>query len=323
MAMHVTAGLRLAGRYELERQLGRGGMGAVWLARDVSLGRAVAVKLVDSDDPAHRRAQGRLRREALAMGSLTHPQVAQVYDYCETDDGAFIVMELIDGESLSVRLSREGRLSAAESVRIAALCAEALDAAHRAGLVHRDVKPSNIMLTGDNAKVVDFGIAASLEPTEATTAFGMFGTVAYLAPERATGATVTPASDLYALGVVLYQMLAGHLPFNAEESMAMLYAHTAASPLPMPSDVPPDLVGICLDLLAKDPAARPASAFTVAARLKSASVTTPVPYEMLWLPEPDPVGAEPDPAPARRHRRHRRHSGPSQRHYPQHSELSV
>ena len=289
--MRATEGIRLVDRYQLERQLGRGGMGAVWQARDLVLGRMVAIKIVDPDGSGGRRDRLALRREAMVVGNLTHPQVARIYDYCETGDGDFIVMELIEGESLAALLAREGRLPAGEAARITALCAGALDAAHRAGVVHRDVKPSNIMLTEHSAKVIDFGIAATLDPSETTTQFGLVGTAAYLAPERVTGATATPAADLYSLGVAFYQMLSGHLPYKAEDSIAMLYAHTTVSPIPLPVDVPPALAEICMSLLAKDPAGRPASAGVLAARLDRALVVPAMPQRPLWRPEPEGASA--------------------------------
>ena len=243
--MQVVADNMLAGRYRLEKQVGKGGMGSVWQARDVLLGRVVAVKLIDSPESGLPRAEIRLRREARALGSLSHPQVARVFDLCETDGDMFIVMELVDGESLAERLTRQGPLPPVEAARIAMLCADALAAAHLAGIVHRDVKPSNIMLTSRSLKIIDFGIAASLEPSDTTATAGLVGTVAYLAPERAVGEPATPATDVYSLGVVLYQMLAGQLPFQAEASIAMLFAHATAIPEPLPSSVPPTLAGLC------------------------------------------------------------------------------
>jgi serine/threonine protein kinase len=255
--MRVATDSMLADRYRLEKQVGSGGMGTVWQARDVLLGRAVAVKLVDSPASVQGRAEVRLRREARALGSLSHPQVARVYDLCETGGDLFIVMELVEGESLAARLARQRQLPPAEAARIAMLCADALAAAHLAGIVHRDVKPSNIMLTGRDLKIIDFGIAATLEPSDTTATAGLVGTVAYLAPERASGAMATPATDVYSLGVVLYQMLAGRLPFQGEESIAMLFAHATQPPDPLPPTVPPALAGLCLRLLAKDPGSRP------------------------------------------------------------------
>lgn len=248
--MRTTAGTELAGRYRLDRQLGRGGMGTVWQAHDQVLDRTVAVKFVNPQEPGRPGGESRLLREAKAMGSVIHPHLAHVHDLCETDDGTFIVMELVHGQSLAERLAGQPRMSPPQAAGIAAQCAQALGAAHDAGIVHRDVKPSNIMLSGDDVKLIDFGIARTVAPSDTTVA-GLVGTAAYLAPERVTGAAATPAADMYALGVVLYEMLAGHLPFDADETMAMLYAHTAADPLPLPATVPAELADTCQNLLAK------------------------------------------------------------------------
>ena len=264
--MRITRGVTLAGRYEVEERLGSGSMGTVWQARDKRLHRPVAVKLAAgavSADPDVREAHRRLRHEAIAIGAMTEPRIARVYDFLEADDDAFIIMELVDGESLAARLDREGRLSTDEALRITMQCAQALEAAHRAGIVHRDVKPSNIMLAEDGVKVVDFGIAATTRHTLTRSAqpatLGLVGTAAYISPERAMGAPASPPADFYALGVVFYQMLSGHLPFAAEEPLSILYAHVTASPLPLPDDLPADLSALCLRLLDKNPYARPAS----------------------------------------------------------------
>jgi serine/threonine-protein kinase len=281
----------LDGRYRLERRLGSGGMGSVWQARDLLLGRRVAVKLVSDivvGSAAARVGNGaagvgngavggagfnaadeRLRREARAVGALAHPGVARLYDFCETAKHTYLVMELAEGESLAVQLTR-GRMPPERAVGIAAQCAEALDAAHRAWVVHRDVKPSNIMLTPRGVKLVDFGIASTAGDGALTAVGRVLGTAAYLAPERATGRPATPATDLYALGVVLYQMLAGDLPFRAADAISMMHAHTVAEPFPLPADVPPALADICFRLLAKDPSARPRSGATVARMLRDA-----------------------------------------------------
>ena len=254
--MQARVGARLAGRYRLDRQLGKGGMGTVWQAHDQVLDRMVAVKFVNAHGSTHPGAESRLRREARALGSVTHPNLAHVHDLCETDEGTFIVMELVHGESLAERLAGPTRPTLDQAADIAGQCALALNAAHNAGIVHRDVKPSNIMLAGDTVKLIDFGIAGSVNPVD-TTVPGVMGTVAYLAPERVTGSPATPATDMYALGVVLYEMLAGHLPFQAEESIAMLYAHATADPLPLPVTTPTALAEATRSLLAKEPAARP------------------------------------------------------------------
>jgi len=293
----------LVDRYLLEDRLGRGGMGCVWRARDLVLGRQVAIKLTDRADAARGSAERRLRREAMVIGSLTERRLARVYDYFETDQGSFIVMELVQGESLSARIKREGRLPLAEAVWIVAECAEALHAAHRAGVVHRDVKPSNIMLTeskdaasngaAHDIKIVDFGIATRTRPApnrdlcaqepvdlETETMTGnIVGTIAYLAPERVSGAPDSPAADLYSLGVLFYQLLSGRLPFEASEPIAVLCAHADGRATPLPADIPPLVAEQCFRLMARDPADRPPSGAAAAAELRALDVENP---ERLW-----------------------------------------
>ena len=282
MVLRMSGQVVLAGRYRLDHQLGSGGMGTVWRGYDLRLHRAVAIKHATEHNSAPADARRRLRREAAALGALCEARIARVFDYLESGDDAYIVMELVDGESLSARLKREQRLSAADAARIAAHCAWALHAAHRSGVVHRDVKPSNIMLTADGSvKIVDFGIASTFravgaltqDMTMETLTAGVAGTAAYFAPECAQGEPGSPAADFYALGVVLYQMLAGYLPFHAHEALAMLLAHATATPDPLPADVPPALVALCMRLLAKNPADRPPSGALIASRLENADLS--------------------------------------------------
>lgn len=265
--MQIERGKVLAGRYRIEGRLGHGGMGSVWRALDMRLDRPVAVKLAaasptSSSSPG--QARRRLRREAEALAALSEPTIARVYDLVEADLDVCLVMELVEGESLAAHLNRHPRLPAPEALEIASQCAQALEAAHRIGIVHRDVKPSNIMLGPDGVKVVDFGIAAHIGPscadTTATMSRQLVGTAAYLAPERALGAQAAGAADFYSLGVVLYQMLAGHLPFRADESLAMLYAHTRKTPEPLPADIPSPAALLCMRLLSKKPDQRPTTA---------------------------------------------------------------
>jgi len=270
--MQFEPGAVLADRYRIEERLGCGGMGSVWRACDLRLQRPVAVKVAapsPTSGGSLGQARRRLRREAAALVALCEPRIARVYDFVETGHDVCLVMELVRGESLAECLRRRTRLPAPEALDIAAQCAQALEAAHRRGIVHRDVKPSNIMLGADGVKMVDFGIAsnsgsAHAETTQTLTS-SLIGTPAYFAPERATGAPAGPASDFYSLGVVLYQLLAGHLPYQVDETLAMLHAHVTAPPDPLPADVPAPAEALCLRLLSKNPDLRPASAAQIVA----------------------------------------------------------
>jgi hypothetical protein len=262
----IDADVILGRRYRLLHRIAVGGMGSVWEAEDELLHRPVAVKLLSDALASDPRFIERFRREARAAAGLTHPNVAGVFDYGEDGDGAYIVMELIPGETLAARLYREGRLPPAESVRIAAEAAAALESAHGAGVLHRDIKPGNIMLTPDGTvKVMDFGIASPVAgAAQRLTATGTtLGTATYISPEQASGGSATPASDVYSLGVVLYEMLTGHPPFEAEEPVAVAVAHVRESPRPVRSlapDVPPQVAAATERALEKDPALRPESA---------------------------------------------------------------
>ncbi|WP_051486204.1 serine/threonine-protein kinase [Nocardioides sp. J54] len=251
----------LAGRYELQRLIGRGGNGEVWQALDRSLGRDVAVKVVDATDgdaPATRRFQ----QEARAAASLNHPHVVAVYDAGTDGQRAYLVMELLPGPPLSELVRREGPLSPERAEELAAQAAAGLEAVHGVGVVHRDVKPGNLVLDRQGrVKVVDFGIARVAESTATqVTATGMVvGSAPYLSPEQARGDTATPASDLYALGCTLMTLLTGSPPFTADHPLAVLRQHLDDAPPRVRErrpDVPPRLDAIVDDLLAKDPARR-------------------------------------------------------------------
>ncbi|WP_127503151.1 serine/threonine-protein kinase [Actinoplanes solisilvae] len=257
----------LAGRYRLVERLGAGGMSVVWRGFDEVLGRQVAVKVLPpstSADPAFRR---RLRAEAQAAARLSHPNITNVYDYGEatTVDGEpvpYVVMELIDGESLAAVLARARKLPWQHAVRITAEVAAALAAAHSRGIVHRDVTPANVMLTATGAKVVDFGISALIGENDIDPDGSLLGTPAYLAPERLEGGQVSPATDVYAVGLLIYRTLIGQLPWDVGTTTALLRAHQYTEPEPLPpvEGLPPEvdaLVGRCLE---KRPADRPSSA---------------------------------------------------------------
>ncbi|MET8356744.1 protein kinase [Micromonospora sp. NPDC005171] len=267
----------LAGRYRLLERLGSGGMSAVHRAYDEVLERDVAVKVLVASDT---NARQRIRGEAKAAARLSHPHVTGVYDYGEsTLDGAqvpFVVMELLGGHTLEHRLV-VGPLPPRAGLRVCAEVASALAAAHDQGLVHRDIKPGNVMLTPTGAKVLDFGIAAAAGAPEIDFEGRLLGTPAYLAPERLQAGEVLPASDVYALGLLLYRVLTGRLPWPAEAQTAMLRAHTHVEPdqLPQIDGVPPEvhrLYGWCL---AGDPADRPPAADAARILLAAASGATP------------------------------------------------
>lgn len=249
-------------RYRLIEHLGVGGMSVVWRAYDEVLGRPVAVKqLAAADDPRSRR---RIQEEARAAALLSHPHIAAVYDFGHGPDGApFVVMELVEGESLEERLVRVGGpLQVPEALRIAGQLASALAAVHARGLVHHDVKPANVMLTGGGAKLVDFGVSA-IAGNETDQ---LIGTPAYLAPERIRGIPPSPATDVYALGLVLYRMLTGILPWPVTTTEEMLHAHRKLPPAPLPPTLTlPAGVAVALRrCLAKAPANRPVAADLVA-----------------------------------------------------------
>jgi eukaryotic-like serine/threonine-protein kinase len=259
----VVDGRRLGGRYRMGALLATGGMGEVWAAHDLLLDRPVAVKVLSGALAGDGRAAERLRREARAAARLEHPSIARVLDLGEHDGRPYLVMELLEGESLAARIDRAGPMAPAEAARVVTAVADALQAAHTAGVVHRDVKPGNVFLTtGGEVKVLDFGIAWCAHDAALTTG-ELLGTAAYLAPERVLGHRATPAADIYALGVVLYELLAGHRPFEASSEVELAMAHVNANPPPLREvapATPPFLVAACHQAMAKDPSARPPSA---------------------------------------------------------------
>jgi serine/threonine protein kinase len=257
----------LDGRYRLDARIAAGGMGEVWRGADLALNRAVAVKLLHPEHASHPDGLARFRAEARHAGSLSHPNIAQVYDYCEPDppDPAYLVLELVDGPSLARQLDG-GPLSPARALDVIEQAASGLAAAHRSGLLHRDIKPGNLLLSRDGlVKITDFGIARAAGSAVHTRTGALAGTPAYLAPERFGGAPATPATDLYALGVVAHECLTGQVPF-AGEPLVVALAHVERDMPPLPASVPGDLAALVTDLTRKDPDARPASAIAVLAR---------------------------------------------------------
>jgi eukaryotic-like serine/threonine-protein kinase len=256
--------MALSGRYELLRRIGAGGMATVWEARDTVLDRAVAVKVVDlavADDPA---LGERLRREAVTAASIAHPDVVTVHDAGLADGVAYVVMTLVEGQDVAAVLAERGPLPVPEALRIGARVAGALAAVHAAGVVHRDVKPANVLLHGTDVTLVDFGIA-SVETAQVTlTAAGtVIGTAHALSPEQARGEPATPASDVYGLGCLLTAALTGAPPFEAESAVAVLQRHLDDAPPSLRerrAEVPEAVDRLVQSMLAKDPAARPTAA---------------------------------------------------------------
>ena len=255
------------GRYTVLGRVGSGGMAEVYRARDELLGREVALKVLHERFSQDRSFIERFKREAQAAANLNHPNIVSLFDYGADNGTYFIVMELIDGRSLSDVLRDEGPLMPERAAEIAADVARALGRAHSGGLVHRDIKPSNIMLTSSGqTKVTDFGIARALgsDGDQTMTQTGMvIGTAAYFSPEQAQGNPVDARSDVYALGVVLYEMLAGRAPFTGETPLAVAYKHVREDPSPPSSvngDVPKSLDAITMKALAKNPDNRYSSA---------------------------------------------------------------
>ena len=257
----------LADRYRLDDRIATGGMGEVWRGVDLVLGRPVAVKLLRDDYAQHPETLERFRAEARHTAAVSHPGIAQMYDYGEPRPGQppFLVMELVEGVPLTELLAR-GPLDPARVMDVVAQAAAGLSAAHAVGLVHRDIKPGNLLVSpGGTVKITDFGIAYAAGSAPLTRTGALIGTPAYLAPERVTGASAGPASDLYSLGIVAYECLTGAQPFTGTP-MEVALSHQYQSLPPLPPVVPLPVAALVAELTARDPAGRPADAGEVAAR---------------------------------------------------------
>ncbi|SCL27824.1 serine/threonine protein kinase [Micromonospora pallida] len=255
----------LDGRYRLEQRIGVGGMSEVWRAHDVVLDRTVAVKLISPGQEDGPTSVERIRAEARSAARLVHPNVASVHDFgtSATVTGQvvpYIVMELAEGETLAAHI-RGGPLDWRIAVRVCAEVSAALAAAHAHGIVHRDVKPANVVLTPVGVKVLDFGIATAAGTADPLPAGMVVGTPAYLAPEQLTGQPATTAADMYALGVLLYYCLTGRLPHPASTATQLLVRRRRQSPEPLPpiDGLPAEVADLCRRCLVEDPLARPTS----------------------------------------------------------------
>lgn len=284
-------GSTLAGRYLVEAQLGEGGMAVVYRARHTLVDRPVAVKIMNKQLASDTSLRERFRREAKNAAALAHPNIIEIYDYGETEDGApFLVMELLDGAPLADYIGSEG-MPAAEVASLGMQIAQGLARAHDFDVIHRDLKPDNVFVARGphgqpQIKLLDFGIARSMQDSRLTNAGEVFGTPQYMAPERITSIDAGPAADLYALGVIYFEMLTGRLPFEAEEITGYFIKHMQEPP-PKPSDLVPNcprrLEELILALLAKSPDERPVDAHQVVKELAaltpkgSASIAAPVP----------------------------------------------
>ena len=265
----LEEGYRLGDRYSLITRIASGGMGDVWEATDDVLARSVALKVMRSTTDGEPVFAQRFRDEALYTANLCHPNVATVYDYGEDDSLAFLVMELVPGEPLSAMIQRLGALPPATVRSVMGQAALALGAAHDAGVVHRDVKPGNILVTPDGTvKLTDFGIARAVDGSGQTLTGEVLGTPHYLSPEQALGEPATGASDLYALGVVAHEMLTGRRPFEKNTPVATALSQVNDPPPPLPDHVPSELRALVEQCLAKAPEARPASARELGERLE-------------------------------------------------------
>ena len=257
-------------RYTLIERIASGGMGEVWRGSDQILGRPVAIKMLAAMHADDEQFRARFRAEARYASSLAHPGITRVFDYGEHSPlgGPYLIMELVDGQPLSEILERYGRLDPYVVLDIVAQAARALDAAHRAGIVHRDIKPGNLLIMADGTtKITDFGIAKANVQDVSLTATGIvMGTALYVSPEQATGQPLTGSSDVYSLGVVAYECLAGDPPFVAEQPLAIAIMHKHDPVPPLPNDVPRPIADLVYAMLAKNAEDRPESARHVADR---------------------------------------------------------
>ena len=274
--MKPEIGLEIQGRYELVERIAIGGMGEVWRATDLRSGRAVAAKILRPELTGDEIFLARLRAEAANSRGLRHPNLAVVLDAGERDGSGWIIMELVQGRPLSDILEERGTMRPVEILTIMAQVARALQVVHDSGVIHRDVKPSNILINREGlAKLTDFGISTAVHQRPMTATGMVMGTAQYLAPEQAMGNMATPSGDLYALGIIGYEALVGHRPFTGSTQVEIAFAHVNQEVPPIPGNVPREVRDVIMELLSKSPADRPASARELARRLDRIVVNRP------------------------------------------------
>ena len=263
--MRPTTGLTFGGRYELSSRIAIGGMGEVWQATDLVIGRTVAIKILKDEYLGDPGFLERFRAEARHAALVNHEGIANVFDYGEEEGSAYLVMELVPGEALSTILEREHVLATDRVLDIVAQTASALQAAHAAGLVHRDIKPGNLLITPDGrVKITDFGIARIADQVPLTATGQVMGTVQYLSPEQASGQSASPTTDVYSLGIVAYECLAGKRPFTGESQVAIAMAQINETPPDLPITVADPVRNLVLSCIAKKPDERPSSTANLA-----------------------------------------------------------
>ena len=298
-----------AERYRLDSRIATGGMGEVWRASDTRLGRTVAVKLLKPEYADDATFRTRFTSEAQHAAALHHPGVAAVYDYGGGDSTPYLVMELVDGQPLSALIAPDRPMDPEVVRDLMAQAADAIGAAHAAGIVHRDVKPANLLVTPDRrVKITDFGIARAAEGMALTQTGQVMGTPQYLSPEQAQGGTATPASDVYSLGVVAYECLVGRRPFVGETPVATALAHLREPVPELPPEIPSDLAGVVRRAMSKDPADRFADASALAAAFRNPATVALAPAAAATATQvmtgtPAPVAPPPAPTDPQRKRR--------------------
>jgi serine/threonine-protein kinase len=300
-----TTGITLGGRFQLTTRIAIGGMGEVWKAKDLVLGRIVAIKVLKEEYTGDPGFLQRFRAEARHTALLNHVGIANVFDYGEDEGSAYLVMELVPGQPLSSIIEHEQVLSPDRTLSMIAQTARALSVAHAQGLVHRDIKPGNLLITPDGrVKVTDFGIARLADQVPLTQTGQVMGTAQYLAPEQATGQVATGASDIYALGVIGYECLTGHRPFSGESQIAIALAQVNDAPPPLPESLPKPVRALLMSMLAKDPKNRPANAIKLseaAEAIRNGDISAAhaaVPGMLLYEADTGPITAPVDVATA-------------------------